>query len=74
MQERDVASVRHRAKVEPLWTKSCQREECFSCTNNGNGRCEKNGAGYRIECLPVRGMEDQQYMKEKHPEMLIPDE
>ena len=50
-QERAGASVKHEAKAEPLRRKSCQREECFACTTSGNGRCEKNGAGYRIECL-----------------------
>ena len=51
VQERAGASVKHLAKAEPLRNPTCQREDCFSCSTGGNGRCEKNGAGYRIECL-----------------------
>ena len=37
-------------KSEPLQRKCCGREECFSCSTEG-GKCETNGAGYRIRCL-----------------------
>ena len=74
VQERAVASIKYESKAEPLRRQSCQREECFACTTSGNGRCEKNGAGYRIECLRDGGMEDQPYTKEKHLEMLSPEE
>ena len=74
VQERAGASVKHETKAEPLRRKSCQREECFACTTSGNGRCEKNGAGYRIECLRDGGMEDQPYTKEKHLKMLSTEE
>ena len=51
VQERVGASVKHEAKAEPLRSKDCLREDCFCCTTDQKGRCEKNGAGYRIECL-----------------------
>ena len=51
VQERAGASIKYEAKAEPLRRQSCQREEFFACTTSGNGRCEKNGTGYRIECL-----------------------
>ena len=51
MQERTGASVKHTAKAEPLRSKGCLREDCFPCRSGGNGRCEKNGVGYRIECI-----------------------
>ena len=51
VQERAGASIKHTAKAEPLRYKGCLREDCFPCRSGGNGRCENNGAGYRIECL-----------------------
>ena len=50
VQERAGDSVKHMAKPEPLREKGCGREKCFPCTTGG-GKCEKNGAGYRIVCL-----------------------
>ena len=56
-------------------TGSFTNSECtFFFATSGNERCEKNGAGYRIECLRDGGMEDQPYTKEKHQEMLSPEE
>ena len=51
VQERAGDSIKHLAKAEPLKRKGCQREECFICTSGEGGKCEKNGVGYRIECL-----------------------
>ena len=64
VQERAEALVKHLAKAEPLRNPTCQREDCFSCSTGGNGRCQKNGAGYRIEL--ARGLKSQPFMKRRH--------
>ena len=51
VQERAGDSIKHIAKAEPLRERGCEREDCFPCTTGGEGKCEKNGVGYRIECL-----------------------
>ena len=47
--ERAGNSIKHITKSEPLQKKGCGREDCFSCSTEGE-KCEKNGAGYRIRC------------------------
>ena len=50
VQERAGDSIKHVAKAEPLRSQLCGRDDCFPCTSGG-GKCEKNGAGYRIVCI-----------------------
>ena len=51
VQERAEDSIKHLAKAEPLRKRGCEREDCFICSSGEGGKCEKNGVGYRIECL-----------------------
>ena len=51
VQERAGDFIKQLAKAEPLRRKGCEREECFNCTSSEGGQCDKNGVGYRIECL-----------------------
>ena len=55
IQERAGDAVKHVAKAEPLRIKPCGRNECFPCMSEG-GKCEKNGAGYRIVCLTCKAV------------------
>ena len=53
IQERAGDAGKHVAKAEPLRIQSGGRNECFPCMSEG-GKCEKNGAGYRIVCLTCK--------------------
>ena len=51
VQEKAGNSIKHIAKAEPLRSVGCDREDCFVCTTGEGGKCQKNGSGYRIQCL-----------------------
>ena len=43
--------VKHESKAEPFKINGCSREKCFPGQSGGGGQCEKNGAGYIVQCL-----------------------
>ena len=55
VQERAGKALKHLPKPEPLKTPGCGRDDCFPCKTSRPGKCEKNGVGYKIQCVTCKG-------------------
>ena len=50
--EKVRTSLKSRLQVSnPFKPRRCEREDCFICTSEGTGNCNREGITYKIECL-----------------------